>query len=109
MVEDNPAVTTKAGMTFDTTDPYAVTLDLPDSHSWILSRELLMSGGGEGDVKVFINEEYYIIFLMTTCGIVFKKEALDEFLIQCGTLVPTGTEPDLINWDEEMVHILSEE
>lgn len=102
-------MTTMAQMTFNTDDPYAVRLLLSDGNDWTLSRELLMTGGGEGDVKIHMNEEFYVIFLMEQCGIVFKKAALDDFLVQCATVVPIGTEADYIDWTRELVHILPQE
>jgi hypothetical protein len=121
---DVPAV-----LGYDLTDPYAVRIsfgevgttagDAPADGgiAWLLGRELLRSGldrpTGEGDVRIWpAHSAADVLFLHLQAP---SGEALFElsratvaaFLRQTDTMVPPGTEGDLLALDDELTALLS--
>jgi hypothetical protein len=115
---------------YDAADPYAVRIAFGDiggrsgvvdpddgGISWLVSRELLAAGlegpSGDGDVRAWpAHSATDVLFLHLRAP---SGEALFElsratvaaFLRQTETLVPTGTESDLLGLDDELHVLLS--
>jgi hypothetical protein len=115
---------------YEATDPFAVRIAFGDvggengvvdaddtGIAWLVSRELLHSGldqpSGDGDIRVWpANAATDVLFLHLRAP---SGEALFElsratvaaFLRQTETLVPSGTESDLLDLDDELQVLLS--
>jgi hypothetical protein len=119
-----------AMLCYEATDPFAVRIafgDVGDDNgvvdleeggiAWLVSRELLQSGldrpAGDGDVRVWpSNNAADVLFLHLRAP---SGEALFElsratvgaFLRQTEALVPSGSESDLLDLDDELAALLS--
>jgi hypothetical protein len=115
---------------YEATDPFAVRIafgDVGDDNgvvdpdgggiAWLVSRELLQSGldrpSGDGDVRIWpANTAADVLFLHLRAP---SGEALFElsrapvaaFLRQTEALVPSGSESDLLDLDDELHALLS--
>lgn len=109
LTNTEPAVITGSTLSFDTDDPYAITMGFEYNNSWTFSRDLFLTGGGAGDVRVFRNEEFYVVSLMGTHGIVFPRQSVEEFFVGTEVLVPVGKESETVDWDSEISMLLDSE
>lgn len=105
MTEQTPGRSTLASLSFDTDDPYAVTLGV-NGYGIQFARSLLAEGGGEGDVEVYSNDDFYILFLQKQVGLVFEKARVEDFLLATEQMVPSGRESELVDWNAELQNIL---
>jgi hypothetical protein len=110
-------------------DPYAVRIafgdigeqngvvDPDDGISWLVSRELLAAGldgpSGDGDVRVWPAQsatDVLFLHLRAPSGealFELSRATVAAFLRQTETLVPSGTESDLLDLDDELDVLLS--
>jgi hypothetical protein len=115
---------------YDASDPFAVRIafgDVGDENgevdpddggiSWLVSRELLQAGldqpSGVGDVRVWpANAATDVLFLNLRAPsgealFELSRATVSAFLRQSETLVPSGTESDLLGLDDELHALLS--
>ena len=115
---------------YDPTDPFAVRIafgdvgdenDLVDVEeagiAWLVSRELLQSGldrpAGEGDVRVWPAHgatDVLFLHLRAPSGealFELSRATVAAFLRQTETLVPSGSESELLDLDDELHVLLS--
>ena len=121
VVAGQPGLPMTAELRYETSDPYAVhaTFRADDSQvTWVLSRELLMTGlqavSGMGDVKVQPSEEHpesvVLIQLSSPDGVaVLAADAADlrGFLLRTCDQVPPGAEPDFLDLDLKLAQLLA--
>ena len=113
---------------YDAADPFAVRIafgDVGDENgvveddgiAWLLSRELLQAGlggpAGDGDVRLWpahAATDVLFLHLRAPSGealFELSRATVAAFLRQTETLVPTGTESDLLDLDDELHVLLS--
>ena len=115
---------------YDPADPFAVRIafgDVGDENgvvdaedpgiAWLLSRELLQAGleapAGEGDVRLWpahAATDVLFLHLRAPSGealFELSRATVAAFLRQSETLVPTGSESDLLGLDDELHVLLS--
>jgi hypothetical protein len=115
---------------YDPTDPFAVRIafgdvgdetrlvDVDDAGiAWLVSRELLQSGldrpSGDGDVRVWPAHgatDVLFLHLRAPSGealFELSRATVAAFLRQTETLVPSGSESDMLTLDEELQALLS--
>jgi hypothetical protein len=113
---------------YDSADPFAVRIafgDVGDENgvveddgiAWLLSRELLQAGlggpAGDGDVRLWpahAATDVLFLHLRAPSGealFELSRATVAAFLRQTETLVPTGTESDLLDLDDELHVLLS--
>ena len=115
---------------YDPTDPFAVRIAFGDvgdgtrladvdeaGIAWLVSRELLQSGldrpSGDGDVRVWPAHgatDVLFLHLRAPSGealFELSRATVAAFLRQTETLVPSGTESDMLALDEELHALLS--
>jgi hypothetical protein len=121
VIAGQPGLPMSAELRYDSLDPYAVhaTFRAEDSQvTWVLSRELLMTGlqavSGMGDVKVQPAEEspetVVLIQLSSPDGVaVLAADAceLRGFLLRTCDEVPPGAEPDFLDLDLKLAQLLA--
>jgi hypothetical protein len=115
---------------YDAADPYAVRIafgDVGDGNrvvdphdggiSWLVSRELLQSGlngpSGDGDVRMWpahAATDVLFLHLRAPSGealFELSRATVAAFLRQTETLVPTGSESELLRLDDQLHVLLS--
>src|SRR4051812_8036873 len=115
---------------YDAADPYAVRIAFGDiggasgavepddgSISWLVSRELLQEGlhgpSGDGDVRVWpahAATDVLFLHLRAPSGealFELSRATVAAFLRQTESLVPTGSESELLHLDDELHTLLS--
>ncbi len=114
---------------YDATDPFAVriafgdigddsgTVDTDEGIAWLVSRELLQAGldrpSGEGDVRVWPTasaSDVLFLHLRAPSGealFELSRAVVAGFLRQTETLVPSGSEGELLHLDDELHVLLS--
>ena len=115
---------------YDPSDPFAVRIafgDVGDQNAavdpdgggiaWLVSRELLQSGldqpAGDGDVRVWpasAATDVLFLHLRAPSGealFELSRATVAAFLRQTESLVPTGSETDLLDLDDELQVLLS--
>lgn len=96
---------------YDSADPYAVHLVLPEQE-WVFSRDLLLDSfakprvQGVGDVQVLDDEaaEKTIVFLDSPEGVAalkFERSDIETFLTESFEIVPFGDESEHLNAELE--------
>jgi len=119
-----------ARLSYDSADPFAVRIafgDVGDENgivdadeagiAWLVSRELLQCGldraVGEGDVRVWPAHgatDVLFLHLRAPSGealFELSRATVAAFLRQTETLVPSGSESDMLTLDEELQALLS--
>lgn len=105
---------------YDPADPLAVTLaigtDCDDPVLWVFARDLLADGirepSGEGDITIEpasdLDSRELRITLATDClaTLLAPRDQVFEFLLETFTVVPTGSEFDVIDFDAEISALL---
>ena len=121
---DNEGTSTPlaASFEFTTTDPYAVSILFqgePTPVRWTFARDLLIEGfyepTGDGDVHVWpcLSAEgnaVVILELNSPSGEVLiqvSSRAVSTFIQQMLAMVPQGTEGELVDFDTELIELLS--
>jgi len=121
VIAGQPGVPMSAELRYDSTDPYAVhaTFRADDSEvTWVLSRELLMTGlqaaSGIGDVRVQPCEEspesVVLIQLSSPDGVAILAAGSAElrgFLLRTCDQVPPGAEPAFLDLDLKLAQLLA--
>jgi hypothetical protein len=115
---------------YDATDPFAVRIafgDVGDENglvdpdevgiAWLVSRELLQLGlegpAGDGDIRLWpahASTDVLFLHLRAPSGealFELSRGAVAAFLRQTEALVPSGTESDLLDLDDELHVLLS--
>jgi hypothetical protein len=115
---------------YDPSDPFAVRIafgDVGDENgsvdadgggiAWLVSRELLLSGldqpAGDGDVRVWpasAATDVLFLHLRAPSGealFELSRATVAAFLRQTESLVPAGSESDLLDLDDELQMLLS--
>src|SRR5918995_1579326 len=115
---------------YDAADPFAVRIafgDIGDENgvvdpddggiAWLLSRELLQAGlegpAGDGDVRLWpahAATDVLFLHLRAPSGealFELSRATVAAFLRQTETLVPSGSESDLLDLDDELLVLLS--
>jgi len=114
---------------YDAGDPYAVRIafgdvgddggavDTDEGIAWLVSRELLQAGldrpSGEGDVRVWpahSSGDVLFLHLRAPSGealFELSRAAVAGFLRQTEALVPSGSESELLDLDDELLVLLS--
>jgi len=120
---DNKGTATplNASFEFDPSDPYAVSILFkgdPAPVRWTFARDLLIDGfyepTGDGDVHVWpcLSAEgvaVVILELNSPSGEVLvqvSSRALSQFIRQMVSIVPQGTEDQLLDYDAELTELL---
>jgi hypothetical protein len=111
-----------ASLEFSTADPYAVSILFhgePTPVRWTFARDLLTEGffepTGDGDVHVWpcLSAEgnaVVILELNSPSGEVLiqvSSRAVSTFIQQMLAMVPLGSEGDLVDFDTELIELLS--
>ena len=111
-----------ATLAYDVADPYAVRICFGDPEgddgiSWLLARDLLRAGldrpAGDGDVRLWparTTGDVLFLHLRAPSGealFELSRATVAAFLRQSETLVPTGSESDLLGLDDELHVLLS--
>ena len=121
---DNEGTSTPlaASFEFSTADPYAVSILFhgePAPVRWTFARDLLIEGfyepTGDGDVHVWpcLSAEgnaVVILELNSPSGEVLiqvSSRAVSTFIQQMLAMVPQGTEGELVDFDTELIELLS--
>ena len=114
---------------YDTTDPFAVRIafgdvgdddgvvDTDDGIAWLVSRELLQAGldrpSGDGDVRVWPSasaSDVLFLHLRAPSGealFELSRAVVAGFLRQTEAMVPSGSESELLQLDDELHVLLS--
>lgn len=114
---------------YDPADPFAVRIafgeigddsrvvDTEEGIAWLVSRELLQAGldrpSGEGDVRVWpahAASDVLFLHLRAPSGealFELSRAVVASFLRRTEALVPSGTESDLLDLDDELQVLLS--
>jgi hypothetical protein len=124
VVPDGAPLPVTAHVTYDTADPYAVTVTFHTGAAepvrWTFARQLLTDGVerpvGEGDVKAWPSHTdglpVVCIALSSPSGRALFEAPLSgvvEFLSRSYLAVPTGSESDFVDLDNELGSLLSED
>jgi hypothetical protein len=118
-----------AVLCYDASDPFAVRIafgeigddrrvvDTDEGIAWLVSRELLQSGldrpAGDGDVRVWpahAASDVLFLHLRAPSGealFELSRAVVAGFLRQTEALVPSGTESELLDLDDELHVLLS--
>ena len=119
-----------AMLCYEATDPFAVRIafgDVGDENgavdldeagiAWLVSRELLLSGldrpAGDGDVRVWPSTnaaDVLFLHLRAPSGealFELSRATVGAFLRQTEALVPSGSESDLLDLDDELAVLLA--
>lgn len=117
--EDDYATTSRAGslvsLSWNTADPYAITLLVHDNltgepSTWVFGRELLIEGGGLGDVRVRHGLVTSIELDSPTERMVLRLCVTwtERFISYTEEVMPLGTEPSLADTgDQEWTSMLA--
>ena len=115
------ALPVRASMTYDAADPYAVRIAFHtgtgDAVQWTFARQLLTDGvtspAGQGDVRTWpaTSERGPVVCLSLTSpsgSALFEVPVpeLVEFLTMTYAAVPTGTEGDHVDVEQELAELL---
>jgi Streptomyces sporulation and cell division protein, SsgA len=124
VVPDGSPVPVTAGIRYDATDPYAVTVTFFTGASepvrWTFARQLLTDGVessvGEGDVRVWPAQMdghpiVYIALSSPSGRALFEASLADvvDFLSRSYLAVPTGSESDFVDVAAELSLLLSDD
>lgn len=116
-----PSLPVTAVISYDSTDPYAVTIGFRTGNGevieWVFARSLLTDGvtapAGRGDVQVWPVErdgEHRLALCMSSpSGRALFETALGDvlqFLARTYTLVPPGAEASFVDWDAGVAQLL---
>lgn len=108
-------------LSYDATDPYAVTLEVSHCDTWprwVLDRSLLIygpaRGAGEGDVHIRPASErpgQRVAIVVRTGAdtwleLTLRRAEIDAAVDRFDAIVPNGGESDLIDWDTELSALL---
>ena len=124
VVPGGPSLPVVADLRFDTNDPWAVRVAFQTGGEgdgiveWMFARQLLTDGVtqacGEGDVRVWPalhGIECVVNLAMTSPSgsalFEIDRDSLVEFLQQTYLAIPTGTEGDAVDLDNELALLLS--
>jgi hypothetical protein len=121
VIAGQPGLAMSAELRYDSTDPYAVhaTFHAEDSEvTWVLSRELLMTGlqadSGIGDVRVQPSvespESVVLIQLSSPDGIAVLAASASDlrgFLLRTCDQVAPGAEPAFLDLDLKLAQLLA--
>jgi hypothetical protein len=121
VVAGQPGLAMSAQLRYESSDPYAVhaTFHAEDSEvTWVLSRELLMTGlqavSGIGDVRVRPSEEspesVVLIQLSSPDGVAVLAASsadLRGFLLRTCDQVPPGAEASFLDLDLKLAQLLA--
>lgn len=111
----------RVDLVYRTSDPFAVELRFHTGSQWVhwyIARDLLtdgaLCGDGEGDVQITPDAHDWSrvwLRMSSPTGVAafeFARVDLDQFTDAVETLVPRGTEGELIDWDREISSWLGE-
>lgn len=96
-----------ASLSWNTTDPYAITLLVHDDETgeaatWVFARELLVNGGGIGDVRVRHGLITSLELDSPARDITLRLSVtwVEQFLQHTHEVMPLGQEPSLVDVGE---------
>ena len=125
VVPGGPSLPIRAGLRYETADPWAVRVAFQTGGEgdgvveWMFARQLLTDGVattvGEGDVRVWPTEvdgDYFVNLAMASPSgsalFEIDRDTLVEFLQQTYLAVPTGTEEEVVDLDAELALLLDD-
>ena len=96
-----------ASLSWNTTDPFAITLLIHDDETgeaseWVFARELLVNGGGIGDVRVRHGLVTSLELDSPTADLTLRLSVtwVEQFLHYTQEVMPLGQEPSLVDVGE---------
>ena len=98
-------------------DPYAIVITFFESQAvWIFGRDLLKQAmddpetpHGEGDVRVRVQGEWYILSFNVNgknADVIFNKDEMYTYTKMVFMTVPEGEEGNFVDWESELGKIL---
>ncbi len=125
VVPGGPSLPIRAGLRYETADPWAVRVAFQTGGEgdgvveWMFARQLLTDGVattvGEGDVRVWptqVDGDYFVNLAMASPSgsalFEIDRDALVEFLQQTYLAVPTGSEEEVVDLDAELALLLDD-